>query len=141
MRSIITTWNAARILSAAAFLSLLARTFVDYRFVYAELDLDAGAFGFAILFHLALFGGWVWALVAASHARRRVMYVLLAYAVLVVVFGVYTATTLCPSPCRTGWPVGEISIWSNILIGVPAAALAALSAFRRRRAAAEFGSP
>jgi hypothetical protein len=64
------------------------------------------------------------------------MYVLLGYDVLVVVFGLYTMTTLCPSPCRTGWPMGEISISSNLLVGVPAALLAAMSVFRRPTAVA-----
>src|SRR4030095_1512811 len=127
MRSSLSPWTAALTLSAAALLSFLARTFVDYRLVYAELGLDVGALAFAILIHLALFGGWIWALLAASHARRRPMYVLLGYDVLVVAFGLYTMTTLCPSPCRTGWPVGEVTIWSNLLIGVPAAVLAATS--------------
>lgn len=131
MRYSNSTWTGALILSAAALLSLLARTFVDYRFVYDELGFDGGALGFAILMHLAVFGSWIWALVAGSHARRWAMYVLLGYDLLVAVFGLYTMTTLCPSPCRTGWPVGEITIWSNLVVGVPAALLAAMSLFRR----------
>jgi len=123
--------TAALILSAAALLSFLARTFIDYRFVYAELGFDVRTVGFSILIHLALFAGWIWALVAASHARRRGTYVLLGYNVLVVAFGLYTMTAFCPSPCKTGWPVGEITIWSNLLIGVAAALLAAMSVIRR----------
>ena len=123
--------TAALIASAAALLSFLARTFVDYRFVYGELGFDTAALGFTIVIHIALVGAWIWALVAASHARRRGTYLLLGCNVLVVAFGLYTITTLCPSPCRTGWPVGEITIWSNLLIGVAAALLAALSVFRR----------
>ena len=126
--------TAALMLSGAALLSFLARTFVDYRFVYAELGFDVGALGISVLVHLALFGGWIWALVAASHARRRAIYVVLAYNVLVAAFGLYTMTKLCPSPCRTGWPVGEITIWCNLLIGVAAALVTAMSAFRRPRA-------
>jgi hypothetical protein len=131
MRSSHWTWTAALILSAAALLSFLARTFVDYRFVYGALDPDATGLGFAILIHVALFGGWIWALAAASHGRKAAMYVLLGYHLVVAIFGLYTMTTLCPSPCRTGWPVGEISIWSNLVTGVCAALLAAVSVFRK----------
>jgi hypothetical protein len=134
MQSSSSTPTAALMLSGAALLSFLARTFVDYRFVYAELGFDVRTVGFSILLHLALLGSWIWALVAASHARRRGMYVLLAYNVLVAAFGLYTMTKLCPSPCRTGWPVGEITIWSNLLIGLTAALLAAMSVFRQSRA-------
>ena len=128
--------TAALTLSAAALLSLLARTFVDYRFVYGELGFDARALGLTMLVHLAICGSWIWALVAASHARRWAMSVLLGYDLLVVAFGLYTMTTLCPSPCRTGWPMGEVSIWSNLLIGVPAAVFAAMMVFRRPSAVA-----
>jgi uncharacterized membrane protein YsdA (DUF1294 family) len=133
MQSSNATWTAALMLSGAALLSFLARTFVDYRFVYADLGFDVRTVGFSILIHLALLGGWIWALIAASHARRRGMYVLLGYNVLVAAFGIYTMTTLCPSPCRTGWPVGEITIWCNLLIGGTAALLAAMSVFRQPR--------
>ena len=133
MQSTNSTRTAALMLSGAALLSFLARTFVDYRFVYEELGFDVGALGFSILVHLALFGGWIWALLSASHARRRGMYVLLAYNGLVAAFGLYTMTKLCPSPCRTGWPVGEITIWCNLLIGGAAAVLAAMSVFRQPR--------
>lgn len=40
-------------------------------------------------------------------------------------------TSLCPSPCRTAWPVRQIAIWSNVLVGLGAAVLTALSLFRK----------
>jgi hypothetical protein len=130
MQTSSTRWIAALILSAAALLSFLARAFVDFRYVYAELGLDNAAFGFATVVHLVFVGGWIWALVAASQ-RRGAMYVLLIYDIVVMVWGLYTLSALCPSPCRTGWPVGEIAIWSNLAAGTSGAALAALALFRR----------
>jgi hypothetical protein len=124
------SWTATLILSTLGLLSFLARAFIDFRFVYAELGLEAGALGFAILIHLAVVGGWIWAIVAASRGRRA-MYVLLGYAVMLVLWGLYTILALCPSPCRTGWSAGEISIWSNLVIGAATAALAAVALFRR----------
>lgn len=134
MRTFSALWNAAQILAGAALLSFLARAFVDFRFVYAELGVDAGALGFAILIHLALLAGWIWAIVAASH-RRRAMYVLLGYNIMLIIWALFTLSALCPSPCRTGWPVGEIAIWSNLVVGVAAAVVAAIGLFRRTHAA------
>ena len=121
--------HAALVLSGGALLSFLARTFIDYRFVYAEINLATGALATVTLFNLLFFGGWIWALVDASHGRRPAMFALLAYGVLLVVFGVATILSFCPTPCQTFWPVGEIVIWSNVVIGVPAVALAAMTLF------------
>ncbi len=126
-----TSWKAALALSGASLLSFLARTFVDYGSVYRELNLEGGALGFVTLFNLGLFGGWVWALVAASHESRRAMFVLLGYSVLLVVFGLATSVSLCPSPCQAAWPVGEIAIWSNSVIGIPTTITVALSLFSK----------
>ncbi|HSM61483.1 MAG TPA: hypothetical protein VK849_11820 [Longimicrobiales bacterium] len=127
---------AALVLSGAALLSFLSRTFLDYRFVYAELGVDGGALGWATVFNLLFYAVWIGALVAASHGVRLAMWMLLGYAILLVAFGIYTVTVLCPTPCRTGWPVGEISIWSNLLMGVLAGAAVALNLRRTRPPAA-----
>ncbi len=117
--------TAGLVLSTAALLSFLARTFIDYGFVYEELNLGALSLGLVTLFNLALFGGWIWALLSASHGGRRAIAVLLGYHVLLVLFGVSTLLSFCPSPCRTAWPVAEIATWSNLVIGIPATLLAA----------------
>ncbi len=131
MQSSGSTWGAALFLSAAALLSFLARTFVDYGFVYQELNLTSASLGIVTLFNLAFFGGWIWALVSGSHRSRRAMFALLAYDALLVLFGLSTLVSFCPSPCQTAWPVGEIAIWSNLIIGVPAAVLVGLNLFRK----------
>jgi uncharacterized membrane protein YsdA (DUF1294 family) len=130
MRATNTVWTAALILSGLALLSFLTRTLIDYRFVFAELGFGERELGWATLVTLAFYGGWIGALVAASHGGRKAMVALMAYGAVLIAFGLYTMTTLCPSPCRTFWPVGEIAIWSNVLVGLPATALAALSLFR-----------
>lgn len=121
--------TAALVLSGGALLSFLARTFVDYRFVYEEINLATGSLATVTAFNLLFFGGWIWALVLASHGGRLAMGVLLAYAALLVVFGAATIVSFCPTPCQTFWPVGEIVIWSNVVIGVPAVVLAARTLF------------
>ncbi|MEN8377027.1 MAG: hypothetical protein ABFS34_16505 [Gemmatimonadota bacterium] len=124
-------WTPALILSLLALLSFLTRTFIDYRFVYLELGLDRDALASTTLINLVLFGAWIWAIVAASHGGRGGLYALLGFSLLLVAFGVATLVSLCPSPCRTFWPVGEIAIWSNLVIGVPAAALLGRQLFGR----------
>ena len=120
MRAANFPWTPAVVLSIASLLSFLARTFLDYGFVYQELSLTNATLGVVTLFNLAFIGGWIWALVSASHGGRRAMFALLLYDALLVLFGLATLISFCPSPCQTAWPVGEVAIWSNILAGVPA---------------------
>lgn len=109
--------------STFALLSLLSRTFIDYHVVYAEVGLSSGGLGGITLFNLALFGGWIWALVQASHGVRLGAIVLFGYSVVLVIFGALTVASLCPPPCRTMWPVGSIAVWSNLVIGIPTVVL------------------
>jgi len=121
------TWTAAVFLSAASLLSFLARTFLDYGFVYQELSLTTASLAVVTLFNLAFIAGWIWALVSVSHSSRRAMFALLVYDALLVLFGLATLISFCPSPCQTAWPVGEVAIWSNLLLGVPATFMVARS--------------
>jgi len=131
MRSSTSAWTAALILSVASLLSFLARTFLDYEFVYEDLNLSTSSQALVTVFNLAFIAGWIWALLAASHKSRRAMYALLVYDALLVLFGIATLVSFCPSPCRTAWPIGEIAIWSNLLVGIPAIIAVLLSLTRR----------
>jgi hypothetical protein len=55
------------------------------------------------------------------------MYVLVGYATLLIAYGLVTSITLCPSPCQTMWPLGEIAIWSNYVLGIPTVTFVGLS--------------
>ena len=131
MRTPTSTWNAALILSVAALLSFLARTFIDYGFVYQGLYPSIRSMAILTLITLVFIAVWIWALLAASHERRRAMYVLLIYAAVVVLHGVVTLVTLCPTPCPTAWPLGEVVIWSNVLVGI-LAVVAVVSSLTRK---------
>ena len=120
MRSSASTWNAALILSVASLLSFLARTFIDYGFVYKDLYPSTRSIAILTVINLCFIAGWIWALLAASHKSRRAMYALLIYGAVVVLHGVVTLVSLCPYPCRTAWPVGEVVILSNLFAGIPA---------------------
>ena len=133
MRSTAATSSAAVILSVASLLSFLTRTFIDYGFVYKEQNFPISSLPLLTVGNLLFVAGWIWALLSASHASRRGMYALLFYNAFLVLFGVVTLLFLCPSPCRTAWPIGEIAVWSNILVGIPAI-IAVVSSLTRKAA-------
>jgi hypothetical protein len=123
MTSILKSHDAALVFSSAALLSFLGRTFIDYGYVFPETgitmpDLLPVTFGI-----LAFYGGWLLALITAGRGSRSGLLAMLVYNVLLLIFGISTLTTFCPSPCRTAWPLGEILIWSNLLIGIIATLL------------------
>lgn len=131
MRSQPSTWSAALILSVATLLSFIARAFVDYGFVYRALYPTTGSIGILTLAYVAFFGGWLWALLSASHLSRRAMYALLAYGAIITLHACVTLFVFCPFPCRTAWPLGQIVIAANLLLGIPAV-VAALVSLRRK---------
>jgi hypothetical protein len=118
-------------LSYAGLLAMLARTFLDYQYVYNEMGFSVITSGFATLINLAMFGGWIYALHAAAvRFSRGAMVANMVFNALLLVFALSTVITLCPSPCPTGWPVGEIIIWANIIIGIPAVILSGFAVLR-----------
>lgn len=111
--------NFLMLLSGAAFLSFLGRTFLDFNIVYPEMSVqESDLFGY-IIFNLILFGVWLWALMAAIQGSKPALLVTLFYDVLLLFFGLSTVFAFCPTPCGTAWPIGELLIWSNIVIAVP----------------------
>jgi hypothetical protein len=120
MTNIFTSRNLSIWLSGIALLSFLGRTFIDYAYVMPEFGVGMPELFPITVGMLAFYGGWLWALIAGARGSRGGLMVVLAYNVLLLVFGVSTFTTLCPSPCETAWPLGESLMWSNVIIGVPA---------------------
>ncbi len=131
MRSQPSIWNAALILSVATLLSFMARAFIDYGFVYRELYPTTGSIGILTLVYVAFLAGWIWALLSASHMAKRAMYALLAYGAIIALHAGVTLYSFCPFPCRTAWPVRQIVISSNLLLGIPAVVAALLSLTRK----------
>lgn len=127
MRSEASTWNTAVILSVAAFLSFVARAFVDYGFVYRQIYPSTGSIGILILVYLGFIAGWIWAILAASHKAQRAMYALLIYGAIILLHAGVTLVSFCPFPCRTGWPIGQVVILASLLCGLAAVVAAGLS--------------
>ena len=105
-----------------SFLVFLGRAFIDFYYVFAEFGLGVGMVGGAVFIYLALFGGWIWGLLSAVQGNRRGLIVIFGFNLFfLLIIAVGTLVSYCPSPCSTGWPLGEIAIWSSLVAGLVAA--------------------
>ncbi len=103
-------------------LVFLGRTFIDFYFVYGEFNLSLGMVGGTMLIHVALFGGWIWSFLSAVQGSRRGLIAVFGFNLFFfIVIAVGTLVSFCPSPCTTGWPVAEITIWASLVAGLLAA--------------------
>lgn len=122
MKTWFTSLNGAITLSVIALLTFVGGTFLDYQFVFNEFFPGPGQAAMATLVNMALFGGWIWALLAASRGARGGLIASLIFTLLFF-FGIAVSTLVvyCPSPCRTAWPVMEIANWAKLITGLIAA--------------------
>ena len=129
MKTWSTSLNGAISLSMAAFVAMLGRSIGDARYVLTEDFGSSGPsmVGLWIVAYSAFFAGWLWSLLAAARGSRGGLVALLAFNLLLP-FGLGLSTLLwwCPSPCRTGWPVMEISNWFTLVSGLIAAVAVAV---------------
>ncbi len=114
--------NRAVALTGLALLLFLARTFVDFQFVYTEFASTAAMAAVASLIMAPLFGGYFWSLHRAANGQRGGWIASLIFTLLLPIgAGLATPITLCPSPCQTAWPFMEIINWANLFTGAIAA--------------------
>jgi len=136
MKKWLISLNGAITLSVVALLTFLGRAFVDWRYEYPQQD-PAGNWDTPMaLIYMALIGGWLWALLAASRGSRRgLIGSLIAALLLDVGFALATYFFLCPpwTDC-TGWPNAWLWNWSNLISGAIAAVAIAFQ-LRRKSAA------
>jgi len=110
-------------LTFISLLVFLGRAFVDFYYVFGEFGLDVSMVAGAVVIYLALFGGWIWGLLSAAQGGRRGMIALFGFNLFfLLIIAVGTLVSYCPSPCRTGWPLGEILVWLSLVFGVLASA-------------------
>ncbi len=125
MRSWFMSLNGAITLSVIAFLTGLARLMLDVGFVseFANFMGDRpGQVALVMLVFIAFFGGWVWALLAAVRGGRGGLIGALVCSLLLALgWGLTTVLILCPTPCPTVSPLGDIIIWANLISGLAAA--------------------
>ena len=114
--------NGAITLAVISLLVFLGRTFIDFYYVYGEFSLSVGMVSGAVLINMVLFGGWIWSLLSAVQGSRRGLVAVFGFNLFFLLFiAVGTLVSYCPSPCETGWPLGEIAIWTSLLTGLLAA--------------------
>ncbi len=119
------TWfislNGAIVLSLVAYLTVLGRTFVDFRYLIPEMYPSAGPglVGLGIVAFTAFFGSWVWVLLAAARGGRGGLIAVLVYYLFFTFFsGLYSLLFLCPSTCPSSQPLMEIALWANLITGL-----------------------
>ena len=79
-------------------------------------------------------GSWIWALLAATRASRAGMIVALIFSLLMAFGGgLLTILVLCPTPCGTAWPVGNIIVWVALIAGLGASLALGQQYFVARR--------
>ena len=111
--------RGAIILALVSLLVFLGRTFIDFYFVYVEFGLSIGMVSGTTLVHMILFGGWIWSLLSAVQGSRRGLIAVFGFNLFFLLFiAVGTLVSYCPSPCMTGWPLGEIAIWTSLITGL-----------------------
>jgi hypothetical protein len=106
--------------SAFSILSFIARALLDWRYVFpfmlniSDSDAVIGTIIYAILVLIPIV-----ALLNIKVDLRWPIFVLLIFHALQFLFlGIMSSLYLCPSPCPTIWPIGEIIIWSSTLTGL-----------------------
>jgi hypothetical protein len=119
MKNWFTSLSGAITFTLISLLVYLGRAFIDFYYVFGEFGLGVGMVGGAIFIYLALFGGWIWALLSAVQGSRRGLIAAFGFNLFFLLFiAVGTLVAYCPSPCRTGWPLGEIAIWASFVAGL-----------------------
>lgn len=126
MKNWLLSLKGAITLSVIALLAVLARlTFLDALFVSefrSGFSADQpGPIALSMLGYMVLFGGWIWALLAATGGSRAGMIVALIFSVLAALGGgPLTLLDFCgPAGCAA-WPVGNIIVWVALIVGLAA---------------------
>lgn len=118
--------NGAITLSVISLLAILARiTFLDALFVSEfrrgfSAD-QPGPIALNMLGYMVFFGGWIWALLAATRGSRAGMIVALIFSLLLAFGGgLLTLLVFCGSAGCAVWPVGNIIVWVALIVGLAA---------------------
>lgn len=114
--------TGAVILAFAALLAFLARTFIDFQFVYSEFASSTGVVAIVIILNTAFMGGWMGSLHLAARGKRGGLIATLIFILLFpLLIGIATLVTFCRTPCQTAGGLMEIANWTNLITGLLAA--------------------
>jgi len=88
--------------------------------------------GLIMLIVVAIFGLWIWSLLAAVGGSRAGLVVLLIFSLLTALFGgLYTGVVLCQPGCAAA-PLGTFVVWAALVTGMAASVALALQLRRVR---------
>lgn len=123
-------------LSSIAFLAGLAQLMLFVRFLPLEYagflpEDQPGQVALGMLPLLAVYGGWVWALLAAARGSRGGLVAALMYGVVMALAGLGNVLVFCGGPCAA-WPVGDIIQWANVTSGLVASVAIGAQLWRGR---------
>lgn len=123
------------VLSFAALLAHIARTFLDFQFVYAGFASSTSLVALGVIINVAFIGGWMVSLHLAAKGRKSGLIVNLVFIILLPIsISIATMMTLCPTPCQTAGGLMEIVNWLNLITGLLAALAVALYLGRTKKA-------
>jgi hypothetical protein len=126
---LIDSTRAVTVWSTLAMLAFIERALFDFRYVFPdELPGDPLSVGGAAGVYLLFVAAWIWALLAARAGGRGGLRTLIVLPFVTLIgLGVGTLTAFCPSPCETAWPLGELSNWVGLVVGIIAIVSATLA--------------
>ena len=122
------TWfislNVAMILSVIAFVTnlqilvLVATYDPAFEDFLGHLD-QTGQVAFGMSWILLIYGGWIWALVAAGRGSRGGKIGVIFFNLLIILsWTLQSILFWCPTPCPLLWPLADIILWTNLLSGL-----------------------
>lgn len=126
MKNWFTSLNGAVTLSVIALLTLLARSMgLDAMFVMPdEMGISQDqpvTVALFMLWAMALFGGWIWALLAAVRGGRGGLIAALIFSLLSGLLGGFSLVAFCVPSCAAP-PVGNIIVLAELITGLAASA-------------------
>lgn len=125
MRTWFMSLDGAVALSVITLLTFLARTFgLDAMFVLPnELGVREDQLvtvALLMLGEMAVFGGWILALLAAVRGRRGGVIAALILSLSTALFSLYSVLVFCAGKGCAVWPVGNITLWAAVITGLAA---------------------
>ncbi len=139
MKTWFTSLNGAVMLSVLTLLTLLGFTFLFAMFVLPD-EMGVGqdqpaTVALYMLWTMALFGGWVWALLAAVRGSRGGVIVALIFSLLAALLSGFSLLVFCAGKGCAAWPVGNIIVWAQLIVGLAASAALGLQLRQAARGA------
>lgn len=116
MKKWFTSLKGAITLSVIAMLSFIAYAFLVSRYLLEQLTPGIAAAAIETLVVIAIVGGWMWGLLAASRNSRSGLIAALVFSLLPALFTLYDLIFYSPIPY--GWPLLQIVVWTTFVSGV-----------------------